>query len=75
MFQSVVSSLRYAFQRELLLLYLFVLLGMKSTELASTAPVFHPLGSLLTSVIPVLGFAIVIGGFVGILHFVLTDIT
>ena len=74
---TAIDSLRYAFRRNLVFLYVAILAGR--WVMAFSQDGFHivPRGILRTLVtfpVYVLGVALVIGGVVGVLHNVLSDL-
>ena len=72
---AALDSLRYAFSRDLLVLYAVFLLGTILSNSPALVPGFYrPVNQALEFAIGLLGFAIVLGSLVSILHRVLTDV-
>lgn len=72
---TAIDALRYAFRRDLLVLYAALFLGMELTRFRSLFPGYYePLDRVLATATSVVTFAILVGILVAILHTVLTDV-
>ncbi|WP_117592862.1 hypothetical protein [Haloprofundus halophilus] len=72
------DSFRYAFRRELILLYVAIFAGRWVMAFSQDGLFIIPRGilrTLITFPIYVLGLALVVGGAVGVFHHIISDLT